>query len=243
VSGGKAAVDPQVPVFEVVPAFEEEVLPPSHPGPVVRAVLDGGSPQGRELRLLAARLRALGRDKRLRRIGVVGATLGEGTSTTALGFAAALAADRRDRVLLLELDRSRPSLDRALGLDPPSVGLGEYLDGKGENPVLRRPSGSFWLLSAGAPAGSRASSPGRLASLFRATDRVFDTVIADFAPLLAGELTAALQDLVDGFVLVVRSRHAPRHEILRAASLLRPGGVVGLVLNAQRDPRRRRRAP
>ena len=242
-SGGKAAVDPQVPVFEVVPAFEEEVLPPSHPGPVVRAVLDGGSPQGRELRLLAARLRALGRDKRLRRTGVVGASLGEGTSTTALGLAAAFAADRRNRVLLLELDRSRPSLDRALGLDPPSVGLGEYLDRRGENPVLRRPSGTFWLLSAGAPAGSPALSPGRLASLFRATDRVFDTVIADFAPLLAGELTAALQDLVDGFVLVVRSRHAPRHEILRAASLLRPGGVVGLVLNAQRDPRRRRRAP
>lgn len=241
-SRAEAGVDTQVPVFEVVPAFEEDAREPSSPGPVARAFLDGGSPQGQELRLLAARLRALGRDKRLRRIGVVGASSGEGTSTLALGLAAALAADRRGRVLLLELDRSRPALDLALGLPPPEVGLGEYLDGRGESPVLRRLPAGFWLLSAGAPAGPRVYSPDRLGSLFRATDRVFDHVVADCPPLLEAE-PLSLQDVLDGFVLVVRARHAPREVVRRAASLLRPGRVVGLVLNARRDVFRRRRAP
>ncbi|HEX9187092.1 MAG TPA: hypothetical protein VGB87_08480, partial [Vicinamibacteria bacterium] len=120
-SGGRATGDPEVPVFEAAPAFEEDARPALSPGAVARAVLDGGSPQGEELRQLAARLRALGRDKRLRRIGVVGASAGEGTSTVALGLASALAADRGIRVLLLELDLRQPSLDRALGVSPPEV--------------------------------------------------------------------------------------------------------------------------
>jgi Mrp family chromosome partitioning ATPase len=229
-------------VFEAAPAFEEDARQAPSPGPVARAVLDGGSPQGRDLRQLAARLRALGRDKRLRRIGVVGASAGEGASTVALGLASALAADRGVRVLLLELDLRRPSLDRALGVSPPEVGLGEFLDGRGETPVLRRPTGGFWLLSAGAAAGSRALSPARLGSLFRATDRVFDLVVADCPPLLEREMPPFLQDVLDGFVFVVRARHAPREAIRRAAALLRRGRITGLVLNARRDAFRRPRA-
>ena len=47
--------------------------------------------------------------------------------------------------------------------------------------------------------------------------------------------TVILQDRIDGFVLVVRSRHAPREAVLRAASLLKPGAVLGTVFNAQRQ--------
>ncbi|HUL77500.1 MAG TPA: CpsD/CapB family tyrosine-protein kinase [Vicinamibacteria bacterium] len=240
--GKQAPVGPAVPVFEIVPAFEEETQPSPSPGPVAQAVLDGGSPQGGPLRLLAKRLRALGRDKRLRRIGVVGSSAGEGSSTVALGLAEALASDRRRRVLLLEVDLDRPALDRALGLDPPEVGLREYLDGGGETPVVRRPSGGFWLLSAGAPPvrpGDPLSSP-RLPALLSAADRVFDWVVVDCPPLLETSSAAALGALVDGFILVVRSRHAPRETVRQAAGRLPPGQLVGLVLNGQRDilPRR-----
>jgi hypothetical protein len=44
-----------------------------------------------------------------------------------------------------------------------------------------------------------------------------------------------LQDHLDGFVLVVRSRRLRRETIQRAATLIPPDRVVGLVLNAQRD--------
>ena len=230
--------DPQIPLFEFLPAFEEEGGPTFEPGPVARAFLDERSAPGEQCRLLGARLRALGRDKRLRRIGVVGSGRGEGSTTVALGLARALARDHRRRVLLVDLDLRRPALEEELGLGPPAVGLRRYLDGKSEIPVLRRsrPAG-FWVLSAGAgatPTEVSLVSP-RLATLLRAADRVFDYVVADCPPLLEGGDATVLQGHLDGFVFVVRSRHAERETIRRASALLRPGLVVGVVLNAQRD--------
>jgi len=233
-------VDPQIPIFELLPAFEEERPARLDPDPVARVTLDEASAPGEQLRLLATRVSALGRDKRLRRIGVVGSEAGEGASTVALGLASALSQDRKLRVLLLELDLRRPSLDEQLGLRPPAIGVRQYLAGSSEIPVVRlaRPQG-FWLLSAGSEAGVMGqdlSSP-RLAPLLRAADRVFDYVVADCPPLLAGGGGASsLQGALDGFVLVVHSRRAARETIRRAAYTLRPELLVGLVLNAQRDP-------
>jgi protein-tyrosine kinase len=233
--------DLQVPLFETLPAFEEQSAP-FEPGPVARMVLDERSEQGEQCRLLGTRLVALGRDKRLRRIGVVASSAGEGATTVALGLARALSRDRHRRVLLLELDLRRPAVDGELGLDPPAAGLRQYLAGRCDVPVLRRsrPAG-FWVLSAGGGAFPRGSSPARLSTLLQATDRVFDYVVADCPPLLEGDEDVALQDHLDGFVLVVRSRRAPRETIQQAAARLRPDLVVGLVLNAQHDILRRRR--
>ena len=156
----------------------------------------------------------------------------------ALGLARALSRDHKRRVLLLELDLGRPTLDDELGLEPPASGLRQYLAGRCEIPVLRRsrPSG-FWLLSAGGGAASSEPAPpaARLATLLRATDRVFDYVVADCPPVLDGGHGAALLDHLDGFVFVVRSRRAARETIQRAAALLQPDRLVGVVLNAQRD--------
>jgi hypothetical protein len=151
---GETPVEPQVPLFELLPAFEEEGGVSLHPTPVTRAVLDERSAPGEQCRLLGERVRALGRDKRLRRVGVAGGTAGEGSSTVAIGLARALSRARGTRVLLVELDLLRPALDAALGLRPPAVGLRQFLEGRADVPVLRRaPGEGFWLLSAGAATG------------------------------------------------------------------------------------------
>jgi len=228
--------DPQIPIFELLPAFEEETGLNPRPRPVTQVAFDERTPQGSALRTLAARVRALGRDKRVRRIGVVGCSRGEGTTTVALGLARALAAERGQRVLFLELDLRHPSADRELRLAPPATGVAQFLEGKSEVPVLRHPSGGFWVLSGGAsksPPLERLA--GRLPRLLNAADRVFDFVIGDCPPLLPDHESLFLQDQFDGFVFVVRSRHAPLETVRRAARLLRPGLVLGLVLNAQRD--------
>jgi succinoglycan biosynthesis transport protein ExoP len=232
------ATDRHVPAFESLPDFEEQPGVATHPGAVVKTVLDDRSLAGEQFRLLGARLRALGRDKRLRRIGVVSAALGEGKTTVALGLARALSLDRQRRVLLLEFDLRRPIIDHALGFTPPEVGLAEYLQGKGDVPVLRRPMpGGFWLLSAGSAQFEKPSvlSSPRFLALLESADRVFDYVIVDCPPLLPVADAVVIQDLLDGFVFVVRSRHSPRETIQRAISVIRPGLVVGLVLNGQRD--------
>jgi len=40
-----------------------------------------------------------------------------------------------------------------------------------------------------------------------------------------------LQDLLDGFLLVVRARHASHHAIRQALAHLKPGVVRGVVFN------------
>jgi Mrp family chromosome partitioning ATPase len=44
-----------------------------------------------------------------------------------------------------------------------------------------------------------------------------------------------MQDLLDGFLLVVRSRQTPRDAILEALGRLREDKVIGLVLNDHRE--------
>jgi Mrp family chromosome partitioning ATPase len=233
--------DPQIPIFELLPAFEEETGVRVAPGPVAQAVLDARAAPASSLRVLASRVRALGRDKRLRRVGVVGCGPGEGATTVALGLARALAAEPGERVLYLELDLKRTAADRELGVPAPAVGVVQFLEGKSEVPVLRHPAGGFWVLSGGVtgpwPLEPHAAS--RLPRLLNAADRVFDFVIGDCPPLLPDAETLMLQDHFDGFVFVVRSRHAPRETVRRAARMLRHGLVVGFVLNAQRDLVRR----
>ena len=129
---GVSQADPQIPLFELLPAFEEETgvqVPPAR-GRAGR-VSTSARPRARACACSPNRLRALSRDKRLRRIGVVGCERGEGTTTVALGLARALwRSSRSERVLYLELDLKRPAADRELGLHAPAVGLTQFLDGQ-----------------------------------------------------------------------------------------------------------------
>ena len=140
-------------------------------------------------------------------------------------------------MLYLELDLKRPGADRELGLPPPAIGVTQFLEGKSEVPVLRHPSGGFWVLSGGSqrlrPLEPHAID--RLPSLLNAADRVFDFVVGDCPPLTPDAEALLLQDFFDGFVFVVRSRHAPLESVARAARMLRHGMILGFVLNAQRD--------
>lgn len=240
VKGGPAGSDEAVvPVFEELPVFEEEDLVPSPPTPVTEMVLDESSLPGEQFRLLGARLRALGRDRRLRRIGVVAASQGEGKTTVAVGLARSLAVDGQHRVLLVELDLRRPAIDRALGLFPPEVGLRQYLEGQsGATVTVRRPeAGGFWVLSAGEGTLSRPevlTSP-RMVALLKSAERVFDYTVVDCPPLMPVADAVVFQDHIDGFVFVVRARHSPRETVQRAADLLKPERICGVVMNGHHD--------
>ena len=238
-AGPKGIEDAVIPVFEELPVFEEEDIVPSPPTPISATVLDESSLPGEQFRLLGARLRALGRDRRLRRIGVVSASQGEGKSTVALGLARALAVNGPHRVLLMEFDLRRPTLDRALGLSAPEAGLRQYLEEEADSTVtVRRPeAGGFWVLSAGDGSLARPevlTSP-RMGALLKSAERVFDYTVVDCPPLLPVADAVVFQDHIDGFIFVVRARHAPRETVERAAALLKPERICGVVMNGHRD--------
>lgn len=189
-----------------------------------------------ELRLLRVKVRTLGQERSLRCVGLASASPGEGKSTLAIGLAYAFAQEPA-RVLVVEADLRKPALEKYLGLRH-ATGLGEFLGTSvGKIPVRRIEPQGFDLLSAGRlklPGAELLGVP-RMDALLKLARSVYDFVIVDCPPLLPVADSLLLQDLLDGFLLVVRARHSPRETILKAVSRLKPDRLRGIVFNDHRE--------
>ena len=223
---------------------DEGVVVPAAPAPIIASLKDPHSPVGEELRLLRANLQAIRQKRPQRRpltcVAVVSALPGEGKSTVSLGLAAALAREPGQQILLIEGDMRRPVLSSGLGLDP-QPGLSEWLQGELERVPLRLVDpGGFYFVGAGAASLERPEDLGssRMDALLRGARSRFDLVLIDATPILPVADVVLLQELVDGFLLVVRSRVTPRNAIHEALGRIRADMVVGIVLNDQREYRR-----
>jgi succinoglycan biosynthesis transport protein ExoP len=209
----------------------------SRRAPILESLRDSGDPVGEELRLLAARLGDV-RQRPATCIGVTSALPVEGKSTISVGLSGALAEDGR-RILLIEADLRRPSLTPALGV-PPAPGLSDWLEGLVEEvPVRYIEPGGFSLLTAGQTGLRRPEvlrSP-RMQALLRGARAKYDLVILDAAPVLPVSDAVLMQDLLDGFLLVVRARQTPRDAIQDAVAKLRSATILGVVLNDHREYR------
>ncbi len=197
------------------------------------SLLARDSPGFEAFRVLRSKVATLASEAPLRCLGLVSATAGEGTSAAALGLAAALAREG-DRVLLVEASLRAPALARLLGLSA-SDGLGDWLANPlaGPAPLQRVQPWGFHLLAAGAPAPQAtellvSDAMARLAAAARVS---FDVVLVDCPPLEKVADAVALQELLDGFLFVVRARHAPAQAVRDALARLRKGAVRGVVFN------------
>jgi Mrp family chromosome partitioning ATPase len=214
---------------EASPAVEARVKDPA-----LASILNPGSAAFEPYRILKTKLQSLDATRSLRCLGLVSATGGEGTSTVALGLAAALAQRGEQRVLLVEASTQVPSLERRLGLLK-LPGLGEWLETGGERPtVLRRmvPWG-FHLLggSGGGPHASALLGSETMARFIVLAKESFDFVLFDCPPLERGADSVVLQGLLDGLLLVVRARHASRDTIRQALSSIDASRVRCVAFN------------
>lgn len=220
--------------------LDEGIVTPSQVCAIVASLRDAHSIVGEELRLLRSRLRtASATNSAPRCIGLTSALPGEGKSTVALGLAAALAREPGRRVLLVEADLRRPTVSSSLGL-PPAPGLSEWLNGGLDQvPVRRVEPGGFWVVVAGQDPLERPEALGSplMDAVVRAARSAFDDVLLDAPPLLPVADAVLMQDLIDGFLLVVRSRLTPREAIHNALGRLRPQKVIGVVLNDHQEYR------
>jgi capsular exopolysaccharide synthesis family protein len=213
--------------------LEDGVIQPGKGVPILESLQDPHSVVGEELRLLRAKLQSLCQPRQLKCIAVTSALPGEGKSTLSVGLAAALARGPGRRVLLIEADLRRPTVSASLGL-PPAPGLGEWLEGGLDQvPIRRVGSGGFFVLVAGQVSLERPEvlGSGLMEAVLRSARKAFDFVLLDATPVLPVADTILLQDLVDGFLLVARSRRTPREAILEALGRLAPDKVLGVVLN------------
>jgi receptor protein-tyrosine kinase len=74
-------------------------------------------------------------------------------------------------------------------------------------------------------------------AVLKAARRLFDLVLLDAVPVLPVADTVLMQDLVDGFQLVVRSRRTPRDAIHETLAKLRPDRILAVVFNGHREYR------
>lgn len=170
-------------------------------------------------------------------IGITSAEPGAGKSFVALNLAAALSRMGKQAVYLLDLDFSRASVARAMGMKP-ERGLSDYLSGDevdlrkagwrmGDSnlavfPTRRAEGSAAPLLS-----GERFT---RLIEQIRSREQA-SIVICDLPPAFANDDAMIAVQQLDAYLLVVEAGKTTRAQLTDTASMLDPAPRLGMVLN------------
>jgi ATP-binding protein involved in chromosome partitioning len=158
---------------------------------------------------------------------------GVGKSTVSVNLAVSLAR-LGNRVLLIDADLRRPNLHRVLSV-PKGPGLTQCLR-RGldwRDMVHESEAKGLMILPSGGPAASDAGdllSGQELRKLLEVAEREYDFVIVDAPALFINASDARiLAQVVDGTVVVVRSRETPRTLVNRVPRAV--PNVIGVVVN------------
>ncbi len=160
---------------------------------------------------------------------------GDGKTFVAANLALALSATPGTRVLLVDSDLRRPTIDRML-LPRPRAGLAQVVErGEPVGNVLVRPEGcALDILPSGAPVDDplRILSAAACPELFKSLRVRYDRIIVDTSPI--GPFTDAdvLGGMSDGILMVVRAHCTPKAMYKAALEHVHSTRVLGTVLNA-----------
>ena len=159
----------------------------------------------------------------------------EGKSTTSANLATSLALGGA-RVVLINADLRRPSLERVFGVHD-GRGLTSYLVGHTDTVHTERIPGVENLTLI--PAGPQVDNPGellgsdRFARLVATLREDFDLVIIDTPPLRAAADALAAAEVANGMIIVVDGNRTDTNELLAIRSELDRAGIplLGAVMN------------
>jgi receptor protein-tyrosine kinase len=197
-----------------------------------------GSFEADQYRLLGHSLDEARRTRGLKSVALTSPAPGDGKTLTSINLAGALAQGTARRVLLVDADLRCPAVAERLGI----VDAGPGLAGACQEPerglasLLRR-RGSLSVL----PAGPRPQLPyealrsAAVAELMRQARESFDLIVLDAPPLLPVPDCRALEELVDGFLLVIAAHRTPRQLVQEALNASHPAKLLGLVYNGDDD--------
>jgi Mrp family chromosome partitioning ATPase len=188
-------------------------------------------------RMLRAQILQRVRATRMRAIGIVSATTGEGKTLTAINLALSLAAEPNQAITLVDLDLKRPSVARVLGISPES-GLDTWLAGTSPASAVRYELAGFPRLRvvptlASIPGSSELLAGGRARQLFDelAAGEPAGLSIVDLPPVLLSDDVLTAAALIEGFVLVITEGKTLREDVERVFELLGRNRIMGTVLN------------
>lgn len=172
---------------------------------------------------------------RLRSVMITSASSSAGKTTVAIELAKSFA-HLGKRTLLVEADLRRPTLAKRIGLDNPN-GLCALLSGESEESSVITPTGTPNLDVIFAGKRPPVLNPEMLANGVFGTcltrwKKKYDIVLLDCPPILPVADSRILARLVDGAIMVSRSSHCRRTDVIQAcADLTAAGGpLLGSVL-------------
>ena len=187
-----------------------------------------------QYRKLAATLHHAQNERGIRVIMTASALPGEGKSLTAVNLALTLSESYRKRVLLIDADLRRPTVQRVFGL-PPIGGLNEGLKLTEDRAMaVTQISDQLFVLPAGRPEADPMSglTSDRMRRLITQAAASFDWVIIDTPPVGLLPDASLLADFVDGVLLVVRAGKAPFSLVKRTVEAITHDRILGVVMNA-----------
>jgi capsular exopolysaccharide synthesis family protein len=186
-----------------------------------------------QFRRLAATLHHAQTTNNLKVIMVTSAAPGDGKTITSMNLALVLSGSYGRRVLLIDADLRRPSI-QALSQVPDGPGLSDALKANVEQKLSVCPlTENLVLLPAGhaEPDPMSGLTSTRMKRILEEAAETFDWVIVDAPPI--GPVTDAslLAERVDAMVLVVRAGRTPYQAVQKALDVLGRERILGIVLN------------
>ncbi|WP_323740417.1 CpsD/CapB family tyrosine-protein kinase [Filobacillus milosensis] len=193
------------------------------------------SPISEQYRTLRTNLQFASVDKDLHTMLVTSTGPSEGKSLTT-GNLAVVFAQQGKRVLLIDADLRKPTVHYTFRL-PNNYGLSNYLvdDRQLEDTVQNSGINNLDIMSCGPipPNPSELLGSNAMQQLLKQVKSQYDLVIFDTPPVLAVTDSQVLSNLVDGVLLVVRSKKTDRESAKKAKELLEQAraNLLGVVLN------------
>jgi capsular exopolysaccharide synthesis family protein len=196
-----------------------------------------------QYRVLRHIVEQMHKESGLRVLAVTSAAVGDGKTTTAINLAGALAQSPEARVLLVDADVRRGSVQDYLGRGGAgSAGLVDAI----LDPSLRladvvRPYPPPFSLSV-LPAGRGTPTPyevlksPRVGDLFEDARQHYDYVVLDTPPVVPIPDCRVIAKWIDGFFLIVAAHKTPRKLVEAALDIIDPAKLVGLVFNGDDRP-------
>jgi capsular exopolysaccharide synthesis family protein len=189
-----------------------------------------------EFRRLAGTLHSLQQQNGIKSLMVTSSMPREGKTLTSTNLALAFSELYQRRVLLIDGDLRRPSIEQIFGIQD-TAGLGEGLRTNGAPLPVVQVLPRLAVLPAGRPASDPTAglASERMRSVLKeAVDR-FDWVILDSPPVELSSDANLMAELVDGVIFVVAAGSTSYRTAERALTEIGRNRVIGTVLNRMRQ--------